>query len=139
MFCASSLMLLLMTVAAYSQATGISRCSTKELRKSIVDKRLDALRCDNYICGRYMYIMYGYCMYKILYYGYTKDQRYRLLSIQSIHCTRVTTSHGIAASSNHSPRYSCQLGQLYHGWEGIPWEGTRCCVHSTATYTVSSA
>ena len=41
---------------------------------------------------------------KPLYYGYTKDQRHHLLSIQHIHC------------SNHEPRYNCQLGQLYHSW-----------------------
>ena len=66
MFCTSSFLLFLMTGAAYTQATEISRChSTKELRKSVVNKMLDALQCDNYICGRYTMHAYGYYyMYK---------------------------------------------------------------------------
>ena len=55
MFSASFFLLLMMTGAAYIQATEISRChSTKEQRKSVVDKMLDVLQCDNYICGRYI-------------------------------------------------------------------------------------
>ena len=26
-------------------------CSTRELRRAELDKKLDALQCDNYVCG----------------------------------------------------------------------------------------
>lgn len=48
----------LIATAAYTQATGISKCNTKEIRKSMLDKMLVALQCDDYVCGRHNYI---YC------------------------------------------------------------------------------
>ena len=51
-FCIISVFLINGIVDA-QQAAGISRCSTKEIRNSVLDKMLAALQCDDYVCGRY--------------------------------------------------------------------------------------
>jgi hypothetical protein len=42
-------------VAYTHEATGISKCSTQEIRKLVLDKMLAALQCSDYVCGRYSY------------------------------------------------------------------------------------
>ena len=55
MFCTSSILPYLIAGVAYTQVTvlGVSKCSTKELRRSVLGKMLDALQCDDYACGKY--------------------------------------------------------------------------------------
>ena len=51
MFCIISAFLI--NGVVHTQTTEISRCSTKEIRNSVLDKMLAALQCDDYVCGRY--------------------------------------------------------------------------------------